>query len=111
MLTHKEELDICGDIDYACEYNDHKHFDFSFTNGSGKQIYIEVKATSANKKEVVSFEMSDKEYDFMLSHLDSYFVCYINDVFNGKIIKKIPAHLISGVPSKYKVLFGDSNEK
>lgn len=102
LLTHKKELGIVGKIDCPCEYDDTKHYDFSYTQEDGKTIYIESKATKANRPEEIHFEMSDLEYGFMNEHMDSYFVFYINNVFEGTKIKMIPANLVSPKPSKYR---------
>lgn len=103
LLKHKKELEIIGDIDCPCEYDDNKHYDFSYNHQDGKIIYVESKATKANRADKISFELSDVEYEFMQQHKESYFIFYINDVFNGDVIKKIPANLIIAKPSKYKV--------
>ncbi len=104
LKLHREELGIIGEIDCPCEYNDSAHYDFSYNTSSGK-IYIEVKATRTNRNNVVNFEMSDDEFDFMNDNADSYYIFYINDVFEGNVILRIPSHLILTKPSKYKASF------
>ena len=103
ILTHKKELGVVGDPEFACETNDYKHYDISYQDIRGEVIYIEVKATKAHNNKQVSFEMSDKEYDFMLRHFDNYYFFYLDDVFNGNVIKRIPASSIVAVPSKFKI--------
>mgnify|MGYP004617797027 CR=1 FL=1 len=106
LLKHKEKLGIIGEIDCPCEYDDNKHYDFSYHHKDGKTIYIESKATKTNHAGKISFELSDAEYAFMQKNKESYFTFYINDVFNGDVIKKIPANLVVAKPSKYKVTIG-----
>lgn len=101
LLLHKEELGIIGEIDCACEYNDHAHYDYSYKTSNGT-IYIDVKATKSNRKNVVNFEMSDAEFDFMQNHPSSYYIFYINNVFEGDTILRIPSKNIFVRPSKYK---------
>lgn len=103
LLTHKKELDIVGEPEFFCDKNDFVHHDISYKDSSGRTIYIEVKATKANTSGKVHFEMSDKEYDFMMEHLDNYYFFYINDVFNGDVIQRIPASCIQARPSKYRI--------
>lgn len=107
LLSHKTELGIIGDIDCPCEKDDSKHYDFSYKKSDGTTIYLDSKATRANRNGAIIFEMSDAEFDFMKSHEDSYFIMYINDVFNGDIIKMIPANLIIGKPIKYRIAVED----
>ncbi len=103
LLKHKEELGIVGDIDFACDYDDYKHYDISYENKNNEIIYIEVKSTKANNADDLIFEMSSAEYDFMMEHKDNYYIYFINDVNNGKIIKRLSANLIIAKPSKYSV--------
>ena len=103
LLSHKDELDIVGEIDCACEYNDFKHYDFAYKNRIGKTCFIEVKATKNHNIDRISFEMSDKEYDFMNDNIENYYFFYIDDVFNGNVIKRISAKSIIVKPSKYKI--------
>lgn len=109
LLLHKDELGIVGEPYFACEVDDYKHYDISYTHTSGKTIYIEVKATKANSSGQVHFEMSDKEYDFMLANIDNYYFFYINDVFNGDVINRISARCIVARPSKYKITMKINN--
>ncbi len=104
LLLHKEELGVIGEIDCACEYNDYAHYDYSYETSTGT-IYIDVKATKSNRKNVVNFEMSDAEFDFMQKHYDSYYIFYINNVFEGDTILRIPSKYIFVRPFKYKASF------
>lgn len=103
ILSHKNELEITGEVDCACEYNDFKHYDFAYRTNEGRTIYVEVKATKGHNVSNINFEMSDKEYNFMKENIDNYFFFYIDDVFNGDIIKRISARCIVAKPSKYKI--------
>ena len=47
--------------------------------------------------------MSDKEYDFMKENIDNYYFYYVNDVYNGNVIKRISAKLIMAHESKYRI--------
>ena len=104
LLSHKQELLIDGEVDCACEYSDYKHFDFSYLETNGRRVFVEVKATKINDKSRISFEMSEEEYLFMLANIDNYYFFYINDVFNGTIIKRISAKKIVPKPCKYRIL-------
>ena len=103
LLSHKQELFIDGDIDCACEYSDYKHYDFSYLETNGRRVFVEVKATKMNDGSRISFEMSEDEYAFMLENIDNYYFFYLNDVFNGTIIKRISADKIVAKPSKYRI--------
>lgn len=103
LNSHKTELGIVGDIECACEVDDSKHYDFSFRKADGTIMYIESKATKANRNQTIVFEMSDDEYNFMKQNKNNYFIYFINDVFNGDLIKSISAKLIVGKPIKYRV--------
>lgn len=105
LNTHKEELGIVGDIDCPCEYDDSKHYDFSYKNKNDEIVYVESKATKINRKLNIVFKMSNLEYDFMNINKSNYFVFYVNDVFNGKVIKSISADKIFGEPIKYLISF------
>ena len=104
LILHKKELGIIGEIDCACEYNDYAHYDYAYKTSSG-MVYIDVKATKANRKNIVNFEMSDAEYDFMIENESSYYIFYINDVYEGDTILRIPSSCIIAKPSKYKASF------
>lgn len=103
ILSHKVELGVVGEVDCACEYNDFKHYDFAYQTSEGRTIYVEVKATKGRNVSKINFEMSDKEYNFMKENIDNYFFFYIDDVFNGDVIKRISARYIIAKPSKYKI--------
>ncbi len=105
LLSHKKELGIMGDIRCYCEENDYEHCDFSYTVESGRTVYVEVKATRMDRKNEITFEMSSAEYDFMIEHMENYYIFYINDVNKGKVIKRIQASKIEVKPCKYKVVF------
>lgn len=74
LLTHKNDLGIVGNINCYCEENDYEHCDFSYIDKNGNTIYIEVKATKIDRKNGIAFEMSCAEYDFMMNHIDNYYV-------------------------------------
>ena len=46
--------------------------------------------------------MSEKEYNFMKEHEDNYYIYFIDDVFNGNIIKRISAKYINVRPVKFR---------
>lgn len=104
LLAHKKELGI-SKIYFAFEENDYAHYDISYITSDGKTIYIEVKATKANRNNVVNFEMSDAEYKFLNENQNNYYVFYVNNVLNGDTIYRIPASKIIAKPSKYKASF------
>ena len=86
----------------ACEYDDSKHYDISFKTQEGKTVFIDVKSTKALNGNKVVFEMSEAEYAFMKEHEDNYFIYFIDDVYNGNVIKSISAKHISVRPIKYR---------
>jgi hypothetical protein len=101
LEEHRGEMMIKGEIECACEKNDYAHYDFSFETTDGKKVYIEAKATSLDRGDAVVFEMSEAEHRFMLSHMDSYFIYYVNDVYKGKLIKRIAAEKLILFPTHY----------
>ena len=105
LLSHTKELGITGNIYCACEDNDYAHYDFSYKTNNGKTIYIEVKSTKTNRNSIVSFEMSDSEYNFMVDNANNYYIFYINNVFEGNLILRISARNVLIKPSKYKANF------
>lgn len=111
LLYHKKELGIIGEIDCACEYDDSKHYDFSYKTLDGSTIYIESKATKFNRNQSIIFDMSVDEYNFMKLHEMEYYVLFINDINNGTVIKQIPASLIVGRPVKYRISLTDATNK
>lgn len=111
LQNHKKELGIAGEIYCACEHDDHEHFDFSYKDLSGETVYIDSKATKPDRKLNILFEMSQAEYAFMNDHTDSYFIFYINDVFKGKIIKRIKASSIIARPTQYGVSLTEVEQK
>lgn len=109
LESHKKELGIIGEIKKPCENNDGAHHDFSYINKEGEEIYIEVKATKRNNENIISFEMSYHEYNFMLDHENHYYIYYINDALNKmrrEVIKEIRACDAKELlfSSKYKML-------
>jgi len=111
LQSHKNELGIVGEIYCACEHDDHEHFGFSYKDLSGETVYVESKATKPDRKLNILFEMSQAEYAFMNDHADSYFIFYINDVFKGKIIKRIKASSIIARPTQYGVSLTEVEQK
>lgn len=103
LLKHKQEFNIVGELDIACETNDYAHYDISYIDTSGRQIFIEVKSAKNKMNNRITFEMSSAEYNFMQEHINDYYIFFIDDVYNGNIIKKISATNIIVHPSKYKV--------
>ena len=51
--------------------------------------YVEVKAAKANLKEEVCFEMSANENSVMKKQEDTYYIYFVNNINEGKIIKRI----------------------
>lgn len=105
LLNHKKELDIIGEIDCPCEYNDFAHYDISYTNSKGEKIYIEVKSSKNDTKDKVVFDMSAAERDFMIDNINNYYIFYIDNVYSNKIIKRISAKLVILEISKYHATF------
>jgi len=102
LNSHKNQMKIKGELDMACEYDDSKHYDISFKTQEGKTVFIDVKSTKALNGNKVVFEMSEAEYAFMKEHEDNYFIYFIDDVYNGNVIKSISAKHIRVRPIKYR---------
>jgi len=101
LRNHKAQLDILGDIVCECDDNDFAHYDISYVTMAGRQIFIEVKATGIDQGDFVKFQMSLAEHRFMMDHLDSYFVYFVNNVFHATEIKRISGRDVVVSPIEY----------
>lgn len=91
LQTHKEELGIVSLYCWCSgqNRNDSKGYDFSYIDKEGKEIYIEVKGTSRKLGNRIEFEISSNEYSKLKERPNEYYIFFINDVWNGLIIKRL----------------------
>lgn len=88
------------------EEDDTVGYDISYKTNNNEKYYIEVKGSKQKLNDVVSFYLSNNEYEFMNNHQENYFIFFLDDCFNNKIIKKIkPSEIIDLKPISYKVKF------
>ena len=113
LKLHKKELNI-KDLFFWCNgenKDDGRGYDISYVTTDGIEFYIEVKGTKMDLKNQVCFEMSANEYSVMRANEDNYYIYFVNDVNNGKIIRRILGKDIYGEePTKYKINFDSKNK-
>jgi len=109
LKKHAKKLDV-NNLKIWCregdQKDDSKGYDLSYELSNGTEILCEIKGTKSDLKQRVCFEMSKNEFTVMKKHPDTYYVFFVNDVNNGKEIKRILGKNIYGeIPTKYKIDF------
>ena len=113
LKNHKNELNIKKIYCWCNGENkdDGKGYDISYIQNDGEEIFIEVKATKTDLKEQVYFEMSANEFSVMKAHPKNYYVFFVNNVNQGKIIRRILGEDIYGEePIKYRINFNSKKK-
>ncbi len=109
LEKHAKELDVHNLIAWCRDgkqKDDSKGYDISYELSDGTKIMGEIKGTKFDLKHQVCFEMSANELNTMRANPDTYYVFFVNDVNNGKEIKRILAKDIYGeIPTKYRINF------
>lgn len=114
LKKHQKELNIKKIFTWCFgeEQDDGKGYDISYIQNDGKEVFVEVKATKADLKNQVYFEMSANELSVMSANKNNYYVYFVNNVNKGKIIKRITGNYILGneEPIKYRINFKSKNK-
>jgi predicted AAA+ superfamily ATPase len=91
--------------------NHYYEVDFLLSKGS-KLTPIEVKSSGLDLKDDVTFEMSLNEYNVMKANLDKYYIYFVNNVNEGKVIQRILGKDLYGeIPVKYRLSFHAKNKE
>lgn len=108
LNAHKKEMNI-KTITCWCNgenHNDGKGYDISYVTNDGSEFFVEVKGTKQNLDEEVLFEMSANEHEVMRLNPNNYYIFFVNNVNEGKVIKRILGQDIEGEePVKYRIHF------
>lgn len=112
LEDHKDDLNIKTICSWCTGVNqdDGKGYDISYIDNDNVEYFIEVKSSGSDLKDIVTFEMSLNEYNVMKANPNTYYVYFVNNVNEGKVIQRILGKDLYGeMPVKYRLSFHAKN--
>lgn len=114
LNNHKKDLNIKKVNAWCTGVNkdDGKGYDISYIDNNNTEIFIEVKSSGLDLKDDVTFEMSLNEYNVMKANPDKYYIYFVNNVNEGKVIQRILGKDLYGeIAVKYRLSFHAKNKE